>query len=98
MSEFHIQKGYPQDGLIIGKPPLGVKAHPLVFRNILKRHLPRGVRYYACTYEPLGVTRANWYLEPHRDEANVLKNWDSIPESLALGQLEDIVRDGDCFV
>ena len=64
----------------------------------LKRHFPRGVRYYAHTYEPNGITRENWHLEPRAASANVLKNWEAIPKYLALEHIEEIVRDGDGYI
>lgn len=64
----------------------------------LKRHFPRGVRYYAHTYEPNGMTRENWPLSPRAESSNVLKNWEGIPKYLAMGHLEEIVREGDAYV
>jgi hypothetical protein len=64
----------------------------------LKRHLPRSIRYFACTYEPNGITRENWPLNPRVESANVLKHWESIPKYLELQQLEEIVRDGNGYI
>jgi hypothetical protein len=64
----------------------------------LKRHFPRGVRYYAYTYVPNGMTRENWPLSPRDESANVLKNWENIPKYLAMAHLEEIVREGDAYV
>ncbi len=64
----------------------------------LKRHLPAGIRYYAHTYEPEGITRDNWHTTAPKESANVLKNWESIPKYLAKGHLAEIKRDGDAFV
>jgi len=64
----------------------------------LKRHFPRGIRYYAHTYEPNGMTRENWPLSPRAESSNVLKNWEGIPKYLALQHIEEIVRDGDAYI
>lgn len=64
----------------------------------LKRHLPGGIRYYAHTYEPNGITRENWYLNPRAESANVMKHWERIPSYLEWGHIEEVRRDGDCFV
>lgn len=64
----------------------------------LKRHFPPGIRYYAHTYEPAGITRENWHLDPYNVTANVLKNWESIPQYLAWGHLQEIIRDGDSYL
>jgi hypothetical protein len=64
----------------------------------LKRHFPRGVRYYAYTYEPNGVTRENWYLNPRAESANVLKHWEGIPQYLERQHIEEIIRDGDSYI
>ena len=64
----------------------------------LKRYFPQGVRYYACTYEPEGITRENWHRAPRAESANVLENWEHIPQYLELNQLEEIIRDGDGYI
>lgn len=64
----------------------------------LKRRFPRGVRYYAHTYAPEGITRENWHTEALTETANVLKNWENIPEYIQRGHLEEIVRDGNGYV
>jgi uncharacterized SAM-binding protein YcdF (DUF218 family) len=64
----------------------------------LKRHMPAQVRYYAHTYDPEGVTRENWHLHPREESANVMKNWERIPQYLAWGHLAEVTRDGDAFV
>lgn len=64
----------------------------------LKRHLPRGVRYYAQTYEPNDITHQNWHENPRAGSANVLKNWDNIPKYLEWGDIEEISRDGDGYI
>jgi uncharacterized SAM-binding protein YcdF (DUF218 family) len=64
----------------------------------LKRHFPRGVRYYAHTYTPENVTRENWHLNPRAESANVLKQWERIPDYLAWGHIEEITRDGDSYI
>jgi hypothetical protein len=64
----------------------------------LKRHFPPGIRYYAATYEPAGVPRANWWENPRAATANVLKEWEVIPELLRSGQIEEIRRAGDSYV
>jgi len=52
----------------------------------LKRHMPAGVRYSTVTYEPDGVPRVGWHLDPEA-RRRVLKEWDSIPRYLAQGNL-----------
>jgi vancomycin permeability regulator SanA len=64
----------------------------------LKRHFPRGMRYYAQTYEPEGITRENWHTQTINETANVLKNWEHIPEYIQRGHIEEIVRDGDGYI
>jgi hypothetical protein len=64
----------------------------------LKRHFPPGIRYYAHTYEPEGITRENWPLSPRQQSANVLKNWERIPQYLAWGHIEEITRVGDHYI
>ena len=59
----------------------------------LKRHLPVGIRYYAATYEPRGVGRADWW---RSDEAarRVLKAWVRTPRYLATEDIEEIHEHG----
>jgi vancomycin permeability regulator SanA len=64
----------------------------------LKRHFPPGIRYYAYTYEPENITRENWYLSPRAESANVLKNWEQIPQYLVWGHIEEVFRDGDSYI
>lgn len=64
----------------------------------LKRHFPTGIRYYAYTYEPEGITHENWHLDPSNETANVLKNWERIPQYLEWGHITEILRDGDCYI
>ncbi|MBX3081872.1 MAG: YdcF family protein [Anaerolineae bacterium] len=64
----------------------------------LKRHFPCGVRYYAHTYAPEGITRENWHIQTISEIANVLKNWERIPEYIQRGHIEEIVRDGDAYM
>lgn len=64
----------------------------------LKRHMPQGVRYYAHTYAPEGVTRENWHGHPRAESANVLKNWENIPRYLERGHLAEITREGDSYI
>ena len=64
----------------------------------LKRHMPGGIRYYAYTYEPNGVTRDNWHLNPHTEGANVMKHWERIPSYVERGHIEEVRRAGDCYV
>jgi uncharacterized SAM-binding protein YcdF (DUF218 family) len=64
----------------------------------LKRQLPHGIRYFAHTYDPNGITRKNWPLDPGSESANVLKNWERIPQYLEWGHLEEITRDGDYYI
>jgi len=63
----------------------------------LKRHMPGGVRYYTVTYEPGGVPRTGWYLDPAA-RRRVLKEWHSIPLYLARGDIAKVRRQGDAFV
>lgn len=64
----------------------------------LKRHMPHPVRYYAHTYDPEGITRENWPLNPHLESANVMKNWQNIPRYLEWGHLAEVTRDGDSYI
>lgn len=64
----------------------------------LKRHLPHGIRYYAHTYEPEGIMRDNWYQNPQAQGANVLKNWERLPQYLEWGHIEEVIRDGDGYI
>jgi uncharacterized SAM-binding protein YcdF (DUF218 family) len=64
----------------------------------LKRHLPQLVRYYAHTYEPEGITRENWYQNPRAESANVLKNWENIPQYLEWEHIEEVTRDEDSYI
>ncbi len=64
----------------------------------LKRHLPYPIRYYAHTYEPEGITPENWHLNPRAESANVLKNWENMPQYLEWGHIEEVRRDGDCYI
>jgi vancomycin permeability regulator SanA len=64
----------------------------------LKRNFPPGIRYYAVTYEPEGITRQNWHSDPSKETGNVLKNWECIPDYLHRGHIAEIVRDGDCYI
>ncbi len=62
----------------------------------LKAHFPPGIQFYACTYAPHGVTREAWSrkgLVPQ--SADVIGNWNNIPEYLARGDIEEIERTGD---
>ena len=70
---------------------------PRVRSDGVKRHFPPGIRYYAHTYEPNGVTRENWHLNPRAASANVLKHWEGIPKYLEWNHIEEIVRDGDAY-
>lgn len=63
----------------------------------LKRHFPNGIRYFAHTYSPLGITRENWPQNQLAQGANVLKNWENIPKYLECGHIAEIVRDGDSY-
>jgi uncharacterized SAM-binding protein YcdF (DUF218 family) len=63
----------------------------------LKRHFPPGIRYYAQTYEPDVVRRADWYQHPEATR-RVLKEWHSIPRYLERGDIAEIRREGDAFV
>ncbi len=64
----------------------------------LKQHLLRGIRYYAHTYEPANITRENWHENPRTSSANVLKNWENIPKYLEWQHIQEITRDGDCYI
>lgn len=63
----------------------------------LKAHLPPGVRYYACTYAPEGVTRDVWTERGDRPSqaTAVLANWNNLPTYLANGDIQEIVRLND---
>jgi uncharacterized SAM-binding protein YcdF (DUF218 family) len=63
----------------------------------LKRHTPAGVRYYAVTYEPDGVPRQGWHLDPEA-RRRVLKEWQCIPRYLSQGDVAELHRQGDAFV
>lgn len=64
----------------------------------LKRHLPQGVRYYAHTYVPEGITRENWHQNPLAASANVLKHWERIPQYLEWGHIAEITRDQNSYI
>ena len=64
----------------------------------LKCHFPPGVRYYAHTYAPAGITRENWHLHAQTEGARVLKNWERIPQYLARGHLSEVAREGDGYI
>ena len=64
----------------------------------LKRHFPDGIRYYAHTYEPKGITREDWHQHLETESAKVIKHWESIPQYLELGHIEEITPDGDAFI
>lgn len=63
----------------------------------LKRHIGAGVRYYAVTYEPAGVPRRGWHLDPEA-RRRVLKEWDSIPRYLAQGDIAEVHQQGDALI
>jgi uncharacterized SAM-binding protein YcdF (DUF218 family) len=63
----------------------------------LKRHMPAGVRYSTVTYEPDGVPRVGWHLDPEA-RRRVLKEWDSIPRYLAQGDIAEVHRQGDALI
>ena len=63
----------------------------------LKRHMPEGVRYYTATYEPSGVPRTAWHLDPEA-RRRALKEWHSMPLYLARGDIAEVRRQGDAFV
>ncbi len=63
----------------------------------LKRHLPAGVRYYAVSYEPAGVSRSDWW----RSETgiqSVLKEMDRIPRYLASGDIAEIQEENCVYI
>jgi uncharacterized SAM-binding protein YcdF (DUF218 family) len=63
----------------------------------LKRHWPRGIRYFCASYEPNDVTRQNWYL--HRKSLKtVLKEWQSIPAYLEQGHIAEIQREDGALI
>lgn len=64
----------------------------------LKRQMPPGVRLYAQTYECGGISRENWYLDPRKPGANVLKEWERIPQFLERGHLEEIIPHEDGYI
>lgn len=62
----------------------------------LKRNWPEGIRYYAQSYAPDGVTKQNWMTST---SAGVVRhNWDCIPEYVAAGHLEEIIFDDDAYI
>jgi uncharacterized SAM-binding protein YcdF (DUF218 family) len=63
----------------------------------LRAHLPAGVRYYAATYEPPGLGRAEWHTH-EQGRQQVLGNWQAIPRYRERGHLHEIERDGDAYV
>jgi uncharacterized SAM-binding protein YcdF (DUF218 family) len=63
----------------------------------LKRHWPEGIRYFAVSYEPSGMTRSDWW----RNEEGcrrVLKEWRNIPQYLERGDIAKIREDDGAFV
>ena len=64
----------------------------------LKGNLPASIRYYAATYEPAGVTRANWPQNPRMSTANVLKECEGITRYLASGHAAELQRDGAAWI
>lgn len=63
----------------------------------LKRHFPAGIRYYAHTYHPEGITPENWY-RSQEGMARVLKNWHSIPRYLEWDHIAEIEQDDGAWV
>ena len=63
----------------------------------LKRHMPDGIRYFTRSYEPEGISRADWYLDDV-SSAPVLGNWQGIPEYLNRGHLAEIREEDGAFV
>jgi hypothetical protein len=57
----------------------------------LKANRPSGIRYYANTYAPQGVTRTNWADGPAAE--TVTHNWECIPRYLETGHLAEIALD-----
>lgn len=63
----------------------------------MKRHFPEGIRYYAMSYEPDGISRENWW----RTEAGrkrVLKEWRMTPDYLQKGDIAPIQADNGAFI
>lgn len=60
----------------------------------LKAHFPAGIRYYARTYAPQGVTRAAWVQQGNiaSQAADVMGNWKNIPVYLDQGDIQEIIR------
>lgn len=63
----------------------------------LKRHLPDGIRYFVKSYEPEGLARSEWHLNPAAAR-RVLKEWQVIPIYLEQGHIEKVRRTENCFV
>ena len=64
----------------------------------LKAHFPEGIHYYCKCYSPQGIRPDNWYQVPEDVFGNVLKNWESIPNYLAKGDLSEIEFQDDCYI
>ena len=62
-----------------------------------KRHLPAGIRYFAASYEPTGVTCSDWWLGEQGCK-RVLKEWRNIPEYLRRGDIAEIREHAGAFV
>ena len=63
----------------------------------MKRHYPDGIRYYALTYRPPGINPGDWP-QHEASRQRVLKEWDSIPRYLAMGDIAEIQLAGGAYV
>lgn len=62
----------------------------------LKRYMPTGIRYFSYCYEPVGISRADWYLGGDSAKA-VLKEWTVIPQYLQAQAITDIYEVDGAF-
>jgi len=63
----------------------------------LKRHLPAGIRYFAVTYEPKGISCSDWW-QSEKGSRPVVKERDHIPKYLESGDIGEIREDNGAFV
>jgi uncharacterized SAM-binding protein YcdF (DUF218 family) len=66
----------------------------------LKANLPPGIRYYAKTYAPDGLSRRRWLEESSSTNAtgDVMSNWFNLRTYLHRGDVAEVSRDGDAYV
>lgn len=63
----------------------------------LKRHLPAGIRYFAVTYEPKGISCSDWW-QSEKGLRRVVKEMDHIPKYLESGDIGEIREDNGAFI